>query len=175
MVPPGFYDLPLFKRLTREEVESIGRLAQPMSFSKGELIFQERCSANYLDILWSGAVEIRKNDREGDARVITVIHAPGVIGEMSLMNGQQRSCSGVAVLDVSLYRIKRDDFMSEIEDGNLAAHKVVFNLAELMSTRLRLVDEKLVELLNQQDDVTVQVQGGDLSEFRKKLFSEWAF
>lgn len=175
MVPVGFYELALFKGLTRQEVESMGRLAQPLSFAKGELLFEERCSANYLDILWSGAVEIRKNDREGDARVITVIQAPGVIGEMSLMSGQHRSCSGIAVVDVSLYRIRRDDFMGEIAQGSLAAHKIVFNLAELMSARLRSVDEKLVDLLNQQDDVAVQVHGGDLSDFRNKLFNEWAF
>lgn len=175
MVPVGFYDLALFKGLTRQEVETIGALAQPLNFAKGDLLFEERCPANYLDILWSGAVEIRKNDREGDARVITVIQAPGVIGEMSLMSGQHRSCSGVALVDVSLYRIRREDFMSEIARGNLSAHKVVFNLAELMSARLRSVDEKLVDLLNQQDDVALQVHGGDLSDFRKKLFDEWAF
>lgn len=175
LVPVGFYDLAIFQGLTRDEVDAIGRLANPMNFEKGDLLFQERNAANYLDIVWSGAVEIRKNDRDGEARVITVIQAPGVIGEMSLMSGQQRSCTGVALSDVALYRIRREDFMAEIARGSLAAHKVVFNLAQVMSTRLRHVDEKLVELLNQQDEITVNVQGSELSDFRHKLFNEWAF
>ncbi|MEB3223819.1 MAG: cyclic nucleotide-binding domain-containing protein [Candidatus Sericytochromatia bacterium] len=175
LVPVGFYDLAIFQGLTRDEVDAIGRLANPMNFSKGDMLFQERNAANYLDIIWAGAVEIRKNDRDGEARVITVIQAPGVIGEMSLMSGEPRTCTGAAITDVVLYRIRREDFMAEIAKGNLAAHKVVFNLAQLMSARLRGVNEKLVELLNQQDDVSVQVGGSEISDFRRKLFNEWAF
>jgi CRP-like cAMP-binding protein len=104
-----------------------------------------------------------------------VINAPGVIGEMSLMNGQARSCTGIAVTDVRLYRIRREDFMAQLDRGSLAAYKVVYNLAQVMSSRLRSVDEKLVELLNQQDEVAVVVQDTEFSDFRKKLFTEWAF
>lgn len=175
LVPVEFYDLAIFKGMEREEVDAIGRLANPLNFSKGDTLFAEKNAANYLDIVWEGAVEIRKNDKDGEARLITVINAPGVIGEMSLMSGQTRSCTGVAVTDVKLYRIRREDFMAEIERGSLAAHKVVFNLATVMSARLRSVDEKLVELLNQQDEVTVVVQDNEFSDFRKKLFTEWAF
>jgi hypothetical protein len=69
MVPAGFYELAIFKGLTRDEVEQIGRLANPMHFGKGNLIFQEQNAANYLDIIWEGAVEIRKNDKDGEARL----------------------------------------------------------------------------------------------------------
>jgi hypothetical protein len=41
-----------------------------------------------------------------------------------------------------------------------------------MSGRLRSVDEKLVELLNQQDE---EQPKEEFSDFRKKLFTEWAF
>jgi CRP-like cAMP-binding protein len=175
LVPVGFYDLGIFQGMTRDEVDAIGRLANPMNFSKGDAIFEEGNAANHLDIVWSGAVEIRKSDRDGEARVITVINAPGVIGEMSLMSGEPRTCTGAAVTDVALYRIRREDFMEQIQKGSLAAHKVVFNLAQLMSGRLRGVNEKLVELLNQQDEVSVQVGGSEISDFRRKLFTEWAF
>jgi len=175
MVPAGFYELAIFKGLTRDEVEQIGRLANPMNFGKGDVIFQEKNAANYLDIIWEGAVEIRKNDKDGEARVITVLNAPGVVGEMSLMSGQNRSCTGIAVTDVQLYRIRREDFMEQCNNGSLAAYKVVFNLAQVMSSRLRSVDEKLVELLNQQDEVAVEVRDSEFSDFRKKLFTEWAF
>ncbi|MEB3329872.1 MAG: cyclic nucleotide-binding domain-containing protein [Candidatus Sericytochromatia bacterium] len=175
LVPVGFYDLALFQGLSRDEVDAIGRLANPMNFSKGDTLFLEGNAANQLDIVWEGAVEIRKNDRDGEARLITVIQAPGVIGEMSLMSGEPRTCTGAALTDVALYRIRREDFMAEIQRGNLAAHKVVYNLAQVMSARLRGVNEKLVELLNQQDEVTVNVQGSEISDFRRKLFTEWAF
>ncbi len=76
---------------------------------------------------------------------------------------------------MQLYRIRREDFMEQCNNGSLAAYKVVFNLAQVMSSRLRSVDEKLVELLNQQDEVAVEVRDSEFSDFRKKLFTEWAF
>jgi CRP-like cAMP-binding protein len=171
LVPIEFYELPLFKTLSRAEVEEIGRLAQPLHFQAGEVIFRERSSANHLDLVWEGSVRITKADRDGADRPIALIQARSVVGEMSLMSGLDRSCTGVAATDVALYRIRREDFVELLDRGSLAAYKVIFNLAQVMSTRLRSVDEKLVDLLGQQP----QAVSEEFSEFRQKLFTEWAF
>lgn len=175
LVPTGFYDLPIFKTLTNAEVDEIGRLAHPMTFKAGEEIFAEKNSSANLDIIWEGEVEISKRDSEGDKRVIAVIHAKSVVGEMSLMSGTGRSCTGVAVSDVKLFRIRREDFEELLNLGSLAAYKVIYNLGQVMSGRLRSVDEKLVELLNQQEDAEQSGPTEEFSDFRKKLFTEWAF
>lgn len=174
LVPTGFYELPIFKTLSREEVDEIGRLAHPMTFKAGEEIFQEKSLANNLDVIWEGTVEISKIDSEGDKRVIATIGAKSVVGEMSLMSGSGRSCTGVATTDVKIFRIRREDFVALLDRGSLAGYKVIYNLAQVMSGRLRSVDEKLVELLNQQEDAE-QPQTEEFSDFRKKLFTEWAF
>jgi CRP/FNR family transcriptional regulator len=174
LVPTGFYELPIFKTLSKEEVDEIGRLAHPMTFQVGEEVFREKAPANNLDIIWEGSVQISKLDSEGESRAIAVLHAKSVMGEMSLMSGQGRSCTGVAETDVKLFRIRREDFVSLLDRGSLGAYKVIYNLAQVMSGRLRSVDEKLVELLNQQDDAE-QTQAEEFSDFRKKLFTEWAF
>jgi CRP-like cAMP-binding protein len=175
LVPREFYELPIFKTLSPAEVDEIGRLAHPQQFQKGDVIFQERNTSNHLDIIWEGEVQISKLDSEGDNRIITIIAAKGVVGEMSLMSGMGRSCTGVAMTDVHIYRIRREDFVELLDRGSLAAYKVIYNLAQVMSSRLRSVDEKLVELLNQQDDPAEPVVSEEFSDFRKKLFTEWAF
>jgi CRP/FNR family transcriptional regulator, cyclic AMP receptor protein len=174
LVPTGFYELPIFKTLTTDEVDEIGRLAHPMTFQAGEVIFEEKSLANCLDIVWEGDVTISKRDPEGENRPIAIIHAKSVVGEMSLMSGLGRSCSGVATTDVKLFRIRRDDFVGLLDRGSLAAYKVIYNLAQVMSGRLRAVDEKLVDLLNQREDAE-QEQTEEFSDFRKKLFTEWTF
>ena len=175
LVPSEFYELPIFKTLSRDEVDEIGRLAHPMAFKAGEEIFREKSQTNHLDIIWEGAVEISKMDSEGDNRVITVIQAKSVVGEMSLMSGLGRSCSGVAVTDAKIFRIRREDFVELLDKGSLGAYKVIHNLAQVMSGRLRSVDEKLVELLNQKEEAEQEQQSEEFSDFRKKLFTEWAF
>lgn len=180
LVPKEFYELPIFKALTPDEVDEVGRLAKPMNFQAGDEIFRENSPSNHLDIIWEGAVEISKADQDGDNRVITIIREKSVVGEMSLMSGLGRSCTGVAVTDVAIYRIRREDFVGLLDRGSLAAYKVIYNLAQVMSGRLRAVDETLVNLLNQKEEVEEQVAtqspiNEDFSEFRKKLFTEWAF
>lgn len=176
LVPVGFYDLPIFKSLTRDEVDEIGRLAMPLNFRDGEVLFREGHPSNHLDIIWEGAVEIAREDHEGVKQVITVIHAKGVVGEMSLMSGQGRSCTGVAVGATRSYRIRREDFVNLLERGSLAAYKVTYNLAQVMSGRLRTVDAQLVELMHQQQEhAAEQDKHGEFSDFRKKLFNEWVF
>lgn len=179
LVPTEFYELPIFKTLTRDEVDEIGRLAKPMTFKDGEIVFREKDPANHLDIIWNGAVQISKLDKDGEDRVITTIRARGVTGEMSLMSGLGRSCTGRASSDVYIYRIRREDFVGLLDSGSLAAYKVIYNLAQVMSSRLRAVDEKLVDLLNQQEETQEQIaatrDAEEFSDFRRKLFTEWAF
>lgn len=174
LVPRGFYELPIFKSLSEEEVDTIGRLALPMNFEKGDVIFREKNPSNHLDIIWDGAIEIAKADADGESRSIAIIRAQSVVGEMSLMSGLNRSCTGVAITDVQLYRIRREDFVELLDSGSLAAYKVIYNLAQVMSGRLRNVDEKLVDLLNRQEEAEALPQA-EFSDFRRKLFTEWAF
>jgi CRP-like cAMP-binding protein len=176
MVPVGFYELPIFKALKRDEVDEIGRLAMPQNFRDGDVLFREGHPSNHLDVIWEGAVEISREDNEGRKQVITTIHAKGVVGEMSLMSGQGRSCTGVAVGDTCSYRIRREDFMALLDRGSIAAYKVTYNLAQVMSGRLRSVDAQLVELLHEQAEHAAENdKTPEFADFRRKLFSEWAF
>lgn len=176
LVPAGFYELPIFKTLSREEVDEIGRLAHPMTFTAGEEVFAEKAVANNLDIVWEGDVRISKRDPDGEDRPIAIVHAGSVVGEMSLMSGLGRSCSGVAVTDVKIFRIRREDFVQLLDRGSLAAYKVIYNLAQVMSGRLRAVDEKLVDLLNQREELAqTEQQTEEFAQFRQKLFTEWTF
>lgn len=173
LVPSGFYELPIFAGLAPTEVDEIGRLAEPFRFNAGDKVFEENAPSNNLDILWEGSISISKKDADGDSRPIAVVQAKSVVGELSLMMGGGRSATGVAVGEVAIYRISREDFNALLERGSLAAYKVVHNLGKLMSARLRAVDSKLVELLNQQADQ--MDKDSELGDFRKKLFTEWGF
>ena len=176
LVPVGFYDLPIFKALTREEVDEIGRLATPVNFRDGEVLFREGHPSSHVDIIWEGAVEISREDNQGQKQAIATIAAKGVVGEMSLMSGLGRSCTGTAVGATRSYRIRREDFVQLLERGSLAAYKVTYNLAQVMSGRLRSVDTQLVELLHQRQAQALEPEThAELSDFRRTLFNEWAF
>ncbi|HEY9721595.1 MAG TPA: cyclic nucleotide-binding domain-containing protein [Oscillatoriaceae cyanobacterium] len=175
LVPLGFYELPIFKSLTPAEVDEIGRLAMPVNFEKGEVLFRENSPSNHVDIVWEGAVEICKHDREGVRRTIAIVGAKSVVGETSLMSALDRSCTGIAVTDVQSYRIRREDFVALLDRGSLAAYKVIYNLAQVLSGRLRTVDEKLVEMMHERPAAEGEARHQEFSDFGRKLFTEWAF
>jgi CRP-like cAMP-binding protein len=176
LVPVDFYDLPIFKALSREEVDELGRLATPVSFADGEVLFEEGHASAHMDIIWEGGVQISRRDPQGANHVIATINAKGVVGEMSLMSSSGRSCTGVAVGATRSYRIRREDFNALLERGSLAAYKVTYNLAQVMSGRLRSVDAQLIELMHERQEHAAETdRAAEFSDFRQKLFTEWAF
>lgn len=158
-----FYDLKLFARLTRDEINQLASIAVPLQFKQGEMLFEEGTPGNALYILWAGEIEIRKADH-----VITQLTAKTVCGEMSLLAGGERSCSGVALSDLQVFKIKREHFLELLEAGSIAAYKVIYNLSQELSNRLRKMNDKVVQLPDGHD-----VQ--EFSHLKDKLLKEWSF
>ena len=87
-----------------------------------------------------------------------------VIGEMSLLMGNAaRSATAVAATDAQLLRVPADRFGELVRRDRVAALKIVFNLAQVMSRRLLLMNEKLVEQLDRGR------KKEELTEFQKIL------
>lgn len=162
-ITQDFYELKLFSRLMRDEINQLASIAVPLKYKRGELLFEEGTPGNALYILWQGDIEIRKADR-----LITHLNAKTVCGEMSLLSGGERSCSGVAVSDLEVYKIKREHFLDLLNQGSLAAYKVIYNLSQELTSRLRMMNDKVVQLPD----------GTNTKEFanlKDKLLKEWAF
>lgn len=162
-ITQDFYELKLFSRLTRDEINQLASIAVPLNFKKGELLFEEGTPGTALYILWQGDIEIRKADR-----LITTLTAKTVCGEMSLLSGGERSCSGLALSDLEVYKVKRDHFLDLLDQGSIAAYKVIYNLSQELANRLRKMNDKVVQLPD----------GSSTKEFanlKDKLLKEWAF
>ncbi|MBC7541727.1 MAG: cyclic nucleotide-binding domain-containing protein [Candidatus Sericytochromatia bacterium] len=153
-------------------IDDIAVIAMPMRFGDGECVFLEKESETALFLIAEGSIRITKQDSSRRSREITVIPAGSVCGEMSLLAGMARSCSGYAVNDVMVYKITRVAFYDLLNRDNAAAHKMLLGLCELMGGRMRIMDEQMVQLLDRQDAETHQPEMADL---RDKLFNEWAF
>jgi CRP-like cAMP-binding protein len=162
----------LFRALTPEMVGEIAAIAAPMHFGDGEVVFIEREKETALFLIAQGSIRVAKEDSSGRSREITVIPAGSVCGEMSLLAGMARSCSGFAVGEVMVYKITRTAFYDLLNRDNAAAHKTLLGLCELMGGRMRVMDEQMVRLLDQQDQESPRAEMADL---RDKLFNEWAF
>ncbi len=98
---------------------------RPVSCPAGEVLINEGASDSRLFVLESGTLEIRKGDK-----IVCEIDAPNsIVGEISVVLEEARSCSVVAKTDCSLMLVGNS--INEIIDSSPRLTKLIMQeLAE---------------------------------------------
>lgn len=160
---------PIFRGLSPEEISPLLDIAQDRFLSAGSTVFEEGDRGEGLYFVLEGTVEVRKAGRGGAPHALATVVEGGVLGEMSLLGEtRMRSASAVAVGPVKLLKLPSDRFGELLERGEIGALKLAVNLAKVMSRRLWLMDEKLLELLDPSR------KKEELVDFQR-ILTEWQF
>lgn len=162
----------LCKTWTRAQAEEILSATIPITIPLREIIFREGDEGAGLYLLLVGRADILKQGPERAEQQIATVEAPTVLGELSLVTESRHSATGRALTDCELRLLRKEKFRQLLEADNLAAHKLVCTIAEVVARRLLKIDEKVVELLGRRDG-SPPVE--ELARFKHKLFSEWSF
>jgi len=146
----------VFKNLEAEQILKLLAICRKVTFPAGRDILVEGEVGDTMYIMMEGTVEIIKRlvitDDEGNDdgrnKVFTRLDASthAVFGEMALLESQRRTATVRAVTDCVLFEIRKDDFLRLAEEDNLIGYRVAFNLARIVSARLRKADEETVKL-----------------------------
>ena len=114
----------IFSALTEDEVTALAPRLLTAPFAKGELLTRQGAVAHWLYVLVDGEAEVHVGNAEGSLRrAVARLGAGSVMGEMSLLTGEPRSATVVAVTDMLCYRLDREAFKDilssrpEIADG----------------------------------------------------------
>ena len=161
----------LFKTLTPSQAEEILAATQPRSVPSGNIVFREGEGGTGLFLLLKGSVEVVKQGPNGVTQQLATVDAPSVLGELSLVSERRHSATVRATTDCEFRVLAREDFLRLLERDNLAAHKLVGAIAEVLARRLRRMNDLTLELLGRSDPPPVE----ELARFKQKLFSEWSF
>lgn len=162
----------LCKTLTHAEAEEILAATRPRSVPAGDTVFREGEEGSGLFLLLQGSVEVVKQGPNGVTQRLAAVDAPSVLGEMSLVSERRHSATVRATTDAEFRVLGREDFLRLLGRDNLAAHKLVGAIAEVLARRLRRMNEMAMELLGRSDTPTPMEE---LARFKQKLFSEWSF
>lgn len=162
----------LGKALSFEEASVLAGAGKPLQVGAGTVVFREGDPPAGLFIFLRGTVDILKHGANGGDRSIATLEAPTVLGEMSLVTERPHSATMRTRTDCEFLLLSRPEFLRLLRDQNLAAYKVVATIAEVLAQRLHRMDEKVMELIAQQD-CPPPVE--ELAAFKQKLFSEWSF
>ncbi len=114
---------------------------------KGVEIFRQGQIGHYLCLLVEGRVEIVKQDSSGDRKILAMIGPGKTFGEMSLIDGEPRSASAVALDDSKILVLTEENFHRLVYQYPHLGAMVLLKLSKLMSQRLRQTSDLLVDFL----------------------------
>lgn len=163
-------EAPLFRELSREEVQSIVGRMERCSLSRGEILFEEGEAGDSLYVLLEGEVSIRKRDPDGQPQELARLSAHSVLGEIALLGRGERNAAAHALSDLALLSLSRDAFRAMLAAGSPAASGLLWNLAQVLSHRLDEVDGELLRLQGGPPD-----REAEISSLRRRLLTDWDF
>ena len=138
--------LSVFKDLNENELKMVSEHVFEQKVKKDSVLFVEGMPGELLYIIMSGCVEIIKEMKDSEKLSLATMTADDVIGEMSLIDSEPRSATGITIEDSVLLVIKRQDFDEILKSDPHVAVKVLLGLLKIISGRLRKTDKKIEEI-----------------------------
>ncbi|MBL8957678.1 MAG: cyclic nucleotide-binding domain-containing protein [Myxococcaceae bacterium] len=154
--------VPMCKGLTTDEAKQLASIAVEASAKRGEKLFDEGAPGDSIIVVLEGKVDIVRSGQS-----LAQLGEGSVFGEMSLLGeGGKRTATATVADDVKMLKIDAKKFQGLLAKNDLAALKVVTNLAQVMSKRLLAMNDKLIESTKGKKD--------GLGEFQK-ILNDWSF
>ena len=131
----GGLDSPFLRQLATAGRDVLDELMVEQHIRQGKLVFHEGEMGDAMYIIWSGRAAVAKGELESP--IVLGYRGPGeIIGEMALLENRARSASVVALEDMRLLSIRRDDFEKLIQSNP----SVGLGILGTLSARLRAAD-----------------------------------
>lgn len=146
----------LLNGLTDDEMKKVLSLAHEITWGEGETLITEGETGETIYIIYSGAVRVSKrltlqqfSDEIGQSEK-TLIHMdatePIVVGEVAMLTKAERSATITATKDCAALEIYGPELGRLCESDTDLGFKVMRNLAQILSDRLRKVNRDVVRL-----------------------------
>jgi len=136
----------MFGALKPSEIMRVLHIVEVEHLDKGDVVFEDGDPGDAWFVLYEGSVDVVK-ESQGEKTVIATRRKPECFGEMAILDGSPRSATVRAAKDSIVLRIQRSNFNKLLEDGELVAYKLVYQMAVLMSQRQREMTSMLASLL----------------------------
>ena len=134
--------VPIFSELADDQLEEINRNFIPQTFKKDNMILIEEEVGSSMFIIISGRVKISRLSDDGREVILSILSEGDFFGEMSILDGQARSATVVAIDDADLLVIRRDDFLKMLKQYP----QIAINLLKELAMRLRRADAQIKSL-----------------------------
>lgn len=151
--------IPLFLRVSDEDLENIASLLIERRFPKHAVVVEEGLPGDYMYVIQRGRVEVTKASDDGREKIIDFMDAGAFFGEMALLDESPRSASVRTLEPATFLALSRRDFRKL--------------LAQSPDLALSLIQE-LTRRLRETDDHTMSVSFQRVEDRVRSLFERVA-
>ena len=137
----------MFKDFARADIEQLARFTRAYQVEKGKTIFREGQKAAFLCVITEGVVDVMKLSDTREPKKVNSIRPGRSFGEMAVLDDMPHSATTVAADTVKLVMITKQKLEQLANDNPALGVKVLWQLAKLMSLRLRQTTGSLVDHL----------------------------
>lgn len=134
--------LALFHDLKPDELDTLNALLHRRTFPAGTAVMTAEQPGDVAYIIMDGAVKIHVEQEDGTDVILAILGKGEVVGEMSMVDSLGRSANVVTLEPSPLLWMDRAAFW----DCLRAMPTMTYNLAEILSRRLRLANERIQAL-----------------------------
>jgi CRP/FNR family cyclic AMP-dependent transcriptional regulator len=133
-----------FADFTRDDVQRLTAFMQIYRAEATQMMIREGDIDDYMLLIIQGRVEIVKIDSHGNLQPMTTVGSGATLGEMSMIDGEPRFATCMALEATTFGVLSRDSMVQIIlEEPGLGA-KVLVKLVTLLSQRLRQTSSNLL-------------------------------
>ncbi|MED5373558.1 MAG: cyclic nucleotide-binding domain-containing protein [Myxococcota bacterium] len=141
-------DTPMFGDLNPDELAEIVHIMQLQRMRDGQRIFREGEAGDAWYVVHEGHVAVTKERLLGPSEELARLGPKVCFGEMALIDGSPRSASVTAVGEGTLFRFPKADFDELLGEGNVAAYKLIHEMAKVLCERQRGLTSQLTSMVS---------------------------
>lgn len=141
--PPGGQEfltgLTLFADLEAQQLEQIAQRVQRRTFAIGVTLFHQDMPGTMMYMIETGSVRVISIGRTGQELTLNVLGPGEIFGELSILDGQQRSATAITLVPTVVWLLSQADlneFMSKYPPVNQAMIQILVERVRATARRL---------------------------------------
>ena len=139
----------LLENFSPAEVRLLAHFMDVYRAEPGMEVIQEGDGGDFMLMLIEGKVEVQKRDRWNTPQLIAVVEAGRTLGEMSMIDGEPRFATCVAVEPALVSVLTRENLARIIVEQPMLGAKILMELVLMLSQRLRSTSMRLLQALDE--------------------------
>ena len=136
-----------FAEFNREDVDLLAGYMRVYHAQPEQTIIREGDIGDYMLLVIRGEVDIYKQNLMGERQLMTSVTQGVTLGEMSMIDGEPRFATCIALKETTFGVLTREDMVKIILEKPSLGAKILIKLVTMLSQRLRHTSATLLQYM----------------------------